>query len=48
MSVDGDRAIQSIIVKYLEQDRRIRFQLADGSLLLESLVGHEFDFIFAA
>ena len=48
MSVDVDRAVQSIVVKYLEQDRRIRSQLADGSLLLENLAGREFDFIFAA
>ena len=47
VSVDNDSALQSIALKYLGQDRRVSFQLADGDLFLESLIGHEFDFIFA-
>ena len=48
VSVDNDSALQSIAQEHLGQDVRVQFLAADGGLFLESLVGHEFDFIFAA
>jgi predicted O-methyltransferase YrrM len=46
-SVDNDREVLDIARRYLGDDPRVRFHLADGAAFLASLKDRQFDLVFA-
>ena len=46
-SVDNDEKVLSIARRHLGNDRRVTFHLADASVFLTSLVGPQYDLIYA-
>lgn len=47
ISIENDVAVASVAKKYLEPDRRVKFQIIDAASWLNQVVNQKFDLIFA-
>lgn len=47
ISIENDAIVASVAKKYLESDKRVKFQIIDAASWLNQVVDREFDLIFA-